>query len=215
MHPLRAGQLRLLTSGWLRLLVGRLGDEMVLRAVICVGNAAFLAAMVVCLVVEHGAEDQTGQDGILLTNDEAATAQELLDQCWGESDEESEEEDDEGPHLSDDYMNALILQAATTRLCISWCDAPEVHSEAGRSLARLDKKSGEQGHALHESDAASLLDPEMIMVGAVKVIRGLMMSKICHGKGHPINLKPLKRYMDLGGLGFGFKMTSMGWRMQT
>ncbi|CAJ1397372.1 unnamed protein product [Effrenium voratum] len=104
-------------------------------------------------------------------------------ECWGESEEESEDEDEEEPRVSNDCRDGLILQAATMGLRIRHCTAPEVHAEAGRvALARLDK-SGEQGHALDESDAASLLDPE-VMVAAVKIIGGLMMSKICHGKGH-------------------------------
>lgn len=54
-----------------------------------------------------------------------------------------------------------------------------LRADGGR-VSRLDKKSGEQGDALDECDAESLLDPELVMV---KIIGGLMMSKLCHGKG--------------------------------
>ena len=75
----------------------------------------------------------------------------------------------------------MIVQAAAVGLCIRHCDAPELYLEASRvALARLDKKSGEQGDALDESDAASLLDPEPVIVAG-----GLMMSKLCRGKGRP------------------------------
>lgn len=57
-----------------------------------------------------------------------------------------------------------------------------MRADGGR-VSRLDKKSGEQGDALDECDAESLLDPELVMVAAVKIIGGVMMSKLCHGKG--------------------------------
>lgn len=112
-----------------------------------------------------------------------AEGQEFLEECWGESEAETEDEEGE-PRISNDCRDKLIVQAATMGVCIKHCDALELYLEAGRiALARLDKKSGEQGDALDESDAASLLDPELFMVAAVKSIGGLMMSKLCHGKG--------------------------------
>ena len=128
-------------------------------------------------------EAQTVQNGAGPTADETAEDR-ALSECWGESESEEDEEEEEEPPVSNAARDALVLQAATMGLQIKRCEAPEVHAEVARvALARLDKKSGEQGDELDESDAASLLDTNLVMVGAVKIIGGLMMSKICGCKG--------------------------------
>ena len=190
----------------------KLPKENMLQAAVCIAKAAFLVAVVMWLVGFHCSLPEGGR-GLELGRQRAVTeAQPSTEptecdlemgltpptpsdadnedgaeesECWGESEEESEDEDEEEPRVSNDCRDGFILQAATMGLPIRHCTAPEVHAEAGRvALARLDKKSGEQGDALDESDAASLLDPELVMIAAVKIIGGLMMSKICHGKGH-------------------------------
>ena len=105
--------------------------------------------------------------------------------CWGTTDEESENGEDE--RASDARRDELILQALTMGLRIDAHDAPDVHREAGRiSLVRLNANapnSGAQGEMIDEEDAQSLLNSEIILIGAVKAIGGLIMSKICNGKG--------------------------------
>ena len=69
-------------------------------------------------------------------------------------------------------------------------EARDVHDEAARIvMARLDHLSGAHGQELDEDSAASLLDPQLVKFGAVKVIGGLMLKSMCKKRGWEVTCR--------------------------
>ena len=113
-----------------------------------------------------------------------------VEDCWGSSDEEEEDEEETEERIDDTSRDELILHSSTMALRVDALEARDVHEEAARIvMARLDHLSGAQGQELDEDSAASLLDPQLVMFGAVKVIGGLMLKSICNGRGWEVTCR--------------------------
>ena len=143
--------------------------------------------------------DHASDDPQAVSSSEAASEQprqtvdgdiDEVEDCWGSSDEEEEDEEETEERIDNSSRDELILHSSTMALRVDALEARDVHEEAARIvMARLDHLSGAQGQELDEDSAASLLDPQLVMFGAVKVIGGLMLKSICNGRGWEVTCR--------------------------
>eukprot|EP00439_Symbiodinium_sp_Y106_P072354 s1538_g13.t1 len=121
------------------------------------------------VAIQDSDEVDNASDGSVSESADSEQSPISTEDCYGTSDEEEDEEETE-ERIHNSCRDQLLLQSSTRALRVDALEARDVHEEAARQ--ELDPDS-----------AASLVDPQLVVFGAVKVIGGLMLKSMCDGRG--------------------------------